>query len=133
MATKKSSPGSKAPRAKTADSKGNNPAPASTVEAVERPVKPSVQVAASTGKTKPKAKLETATSDPAPKPAGNPRKIEARKSETRQNLVPINLEEEIRRRAYELSLERTPGSGSEAEDWFNAEREIMQRYRQQSA
>jgi Protein of unknown function (DUF2934) len=49
------------------------------------------------------------------------------------NLVPINLEDEIRRRAYELYQQRGPASGSEAEDWLTAEREVRQRYRQQSA
>jgi hypothetical protein len=47
-----------------------------------------------------------------------------------QNTVPINLEEEIRRRAYELSAERGFSSGSETEDWLRAEREVMQRYNQ---
>jgi len=49
------------------------------------------------------------------------------------NMVPINLEEEIRRRAYELYLLRGPGSGSEAEDWLTAEREVRQRYRQRQS
>jgi hypothetical protein len=55
------------------------------------------------------------------------------KNDSRKNLVPINLDDEIRRRAYELSQQRAPGSGSEAEDWLAAEREVRQRYRQQSA
>jgi hypothetical protein len=62
-----------------------------------------------------------------------PRKFELRKTESRKNVLPINLEEEIRRRAYELYQQREPGLGNEAEDWFNAEREVMQRYRQRSA
>jgi hypothetical protein len=45
--------------------------------------------------------------------------------------VPVNLEEEIRRRAYELYLERraTAGceSGDENQDWLVAEREIRSR------
>ena len=61
------------------------------------------------------------------------RKLEVMKNESRKNLVPINLEDEIRRRAYELYLQRGMGNGYEAEDWFHAEREIRQRYRQQSA
>jgi Protein of unknown function (DUF2934) len=44
---------------------------------------------------------------------------------------PVNLEEEIRRRAYELYLERraTAGaeSGDENQDWLVAEREIRSR------
>jgi hypothetical protein len=62
-----------------------------------------------------------------------PRKLELRKTESRKNVFPINLEDEIRRRAYELYLQREPGSGSQAEDWLNAEREVTQRYHQQSA
>jgi hypothetical protein len=49
------------------------------------------------------------------------------------NRVPVNLEEEIRRRAYELYLHRGNAAGSEAEDWLAAEREVRQRYHQQSA
>jgi hypothetical protein len=50
------------------------------------------------------------------------------------NLVPINLEEEIRRRAYELYLERRAtaggedGNGNENQDWLVAEREIRSRH-----
>src|SRR5208283_5270756 len=39
--------------------------------------------------------------------------------------VPVNLEEEIRLRAYELYLQRAAnGSGDENQDWLIAEREI---------
>ena len=65
--------------------------------------------------------------------AAEPKKFELRKTEPRKNVVPINLEDEIRRRAYELYQQREAGSGSEAEDWLAAEREVMQRYHQQSA
>lgn len=66
------------------------------------------------------------------------RKLEVVKSEPRKNVIPINrapmnLEDEIRRRAYELYLQREPGSGSEAEDWLTAEREVRQRYQQQQS
>lgn len=44
-----------------------------------------------------------------------------------------STEDEIRRRAFELSQQRDPGSGSEAEDWLTAEREVKQRYHQQNA
>jgi Protein of unknown function (DUF2934) len=60
-------------------------------------------------------------------------KSETTKTDTRKNLVPINLEDEIRRRAYEIYEQRGAGSGNEAEDWLMAEREVRQRYRQQSA
>ncbi len=48
--------------------------------------------------------------------------------EPRKNLVPINLEEEIRRRAYELYVERGSTPGNESEDWLAAEREVRSRY-----
>ena len=51
----------------------------------------------------------------------------------RPSVVPINLEDEIRRRAYELAQQRGFESGHETEDWVTAEREVRQRYRQQSA
>ncbi len=48
------------------------------------------------------------------------------------NLVPSNLEEEIRRRAYELYLQRQAAagdqSGDENQDWLIAEREIRSRH-----
>ena len=46
--------------------------------------------------------------------------------------VPVNLEEEIRRRAYELYLQRAAtasnGNGDESQDWLIAEREIRTRH-----
>jgi len=68
------------------------------------------------------------------KAARAPRKMEVVKSEPRKNIViPIKLEDEIRRRAYELYLQRGTKSGSEAEDWLTAEREVRGRYQQQRA
>jgi hypothetical protein len=61
------------------------------------------------------------------------RKPEIVRSEPRANLVPINLEEEIRRFAYLLSERRGFEPGHEAEDWLAAEHEVRQRYHQQSA
>jgi hypothetical protein len=61
------------------------------------------------------------------------RKPEIVKSEGRANLLPINLEEEVRRLAYLFSERRGFESGHETEDWLNAEREVRQRYHQQSA
>jgi hypothetical protein len=55
------------------------------------------------------------------------------KSDSRPHVVPINLEDEIRRRAYELAERRGFSNGHETEDWLAAEREVLQRYRQQSA
>jgi Protein of unknown function (DUF2934) len=52
-------------------------------------------------------------------------------SQSMTKVGPRNLEEEIRRRAYELYLERRAtagaGSGDENQDWFVAEREIRSR------
>jgi hypothetical protein len=61
------------------------------------------------------------------------RKPEIVKSEPRANLVPINLEEEIRRFAYLLAERRGFQPGHEAEDWLAAENEMRQRYHQHSA
>ena len=46
------------------------------------------------------------------------------------NIVPINLEEEIRRRAYELFELRAGAPGSDQEDWLRAESEVLGRYQQ---
>lgn len=50
--------------------------------------------------------------------------------ETKKNLIPINLEDEIRRRAYEIFEQRGFTPGDEHEDWLQAEREVLARYRQ---
>ena len=63
-----------------------------------------------------------------------PRKLEVVKTEPRKNVVvPIKLEDEIRRRAYELYVQRGSTPGSEAEDWLTAEREVRQRYQKQQS
>ena len=65
------------------------------------------------------------------------RKIAAKpsivKTEARANLVPINVEQEVRRLAYLISERRGFAPGHEAEDWLAAEREVRQRYHQYSA
>ena len=61
------------------------------------------------------------------------RKPEIVKTEPRAKLVPINLDDEIRRLAYLLSERRGFEPGHDAEDWLAAEREVRQRYHQQSA
>jgi hypothetical protein len=50
--------------------------------------------------------------------------------EVKKNIVPINLEDEIRRRAYEIFEERGRTPGDQREDWLRAEREILARYHQ---
>jgi hypothetical protein len=52
------------------------------------------------------------------------------KSEPKTNVIPINLEEEIRQRAYEIFEERGRTPGNEHEDWVRAEREVLARYEQ---
>jgi hypothetical protein len=51
----------------------------------------------------------------------------------RASVLPINLDDEIRRLAYLLSERRGFEPGHESEDWLAAEREIRQRYHQHSA
>ena len=60
---------------------------------------------------------------------------ETRPVETKKHFppTPINVEEEIRRRAYELSEQRGFLPGHENDDWFVAEKEVMARYRQHTA
>jgi Protein of unknown function (DUF2934) len=55
------------------------------------------------------------------------------KGEARATVVPINLDEEIRRLAYLLSERRGFEPGHETDDWLTAEHEVLQRYRQHSA
>ena len=65
------------------------------------------------------------------------RKIAAKpeivKSDSRATIVPINLEDEIRRLAYLMAERRGFEPGHESDDWFAAEQEIRQRYHQYSA
>jgi hypothetical protein len=44
---------------------------------------------------------------------------------TKSAIETLPLEEQIRRRAYELYVERGNASGSELADWLQAEREIL--------
>ena len=61
---------------------------------------------------------------------------EVRENEKPGNQVPValpfNLEEEIRRRAYELYLQRAAtagnGNGDQKQDWLIAEREVRSRH-----
>lgn len=55
------------------------------------------------------------------------------KGEARATVVPINLDEEIRRLAYLMSERRGFEPGHETDDWLAAEHEVLQRYRQHSA
>ncbi len=52
-------------------------------------------------------------------------------SPRKKRFAPESLEEEIRRRAYELYEQRGCTPGGESEDWLRAEQEIVARYQQQ--
>jgi hypothetical protein len=83
-------------------------------------------------KPEPKIASEPRTA-PEPKIAPELRKkLEVVKTEPRR-VVPINIEDEIRRRAYELYQQRGATPGNEREDWLAAEREVKQRYHQQQS
>lgn len=101
-------------------------AAAPSAELASAEIKPESAVAAKSKPTNGSETISEAKSE-------SPKMFEVRKTDSRKNVVPINLEDEIRRRAYELYQQREPGAGSEAEDWLTAEREVMQRYHQQSA
>jgi hypothetical protein len=47
--------------------------------------------------------------------------------------TPIDLEAQIRQRAYELYEERGRTPGQETEDWFRAEREVLARSNHQQS
>lgn len=66
-------------------------------------------------------------------PSKKTRKPEIVKADSRSNLIPINLEDEIRRLAYLRSERRGFVPGHETEDWLSAEREVRERYHQHSA
>jgi len=59
-------------------------------------------------------------------------KPEIVKAESRANVLPINLEDEIRRQAYLYSERRGFEPGHETEDWLAAEHEVRSRYHQPS-
>ena len=87
-----------------------------------------------TGTTSTRSKKTTPTTEtPTVQPAPQQVAPEVRHNVTPINFVakkttPVDLDEEIRRRAYELFLERKGTAGDPALDWFNAEREIRARY-----
>jgi Protein of unknown function (DUF2934) len=113
MARSKSTSGGKTIKEQTST---GNPASVPDVQAHVQ------AVAAETAPTKSEAKVT-------PEPR---KKLEVVKADPRR-VVPINVEEEIRRRAYELYQQRGAKPGSEREDWLAAEREVKQRYHQQQS
>ena len=108
-------------------------APATEAASAKAEAPAALAVKSATGpETKPESKPETRP-ETRPEATTTTKMFEVRKPDIRKNVVPINLEDEIRRRAYELYQQRGPGLSNEADDWFTAEREVMQRYRQHSA
>jgi hypothetical protein len=77
------------------------------------------------------------TKDPNGSLTAAPRKRTTKPSqpvvEAKKNVFPINLDEEIRKRAYELYVQRGSLAGYENEDWLTAEREVLSRYQPQTA
>ena len=64
------------------------------------------------------------------------KELKKAQAEVRGNVFPINLDDEIRRRAYELWEQRGREPGHETEHWLLAETEVLSRYstpRQHSA
>jgi len=59
-------------------------------------------------------------------------KREQERSKPTRN-IPINLQEEIRLRAFEIYQERGMGDGFELEDWLRAETEVLDGQRTQRA
>ena len=119
MARSKSTPGSKTSRLNKEQTGAGNPANpdlkavAETAPAAVSPEVKRDKVPSST--PEPKVASEA---KPAPEPKGTPdaralsesRKFEVRKPDSRKNVVPINLDDEIRRRAYELYQQRGTGA-----------------------
>jgi hypothetical protein len=121
MAKSKSTPGTRTSRtnAKKDQASAVNPTSVSDV----------AEVAAGTTTTE---VVATEVAAAAMKLTPEPRKLEMVKTEPRKNVVvPIKLEDEIRRRAYEIFVERGSIPGSESEDWLTAEREVRRRYQKQ--
>jgi len=86
-----------------------------------------------TGTTTPRSKKTAAPADLA---AVQPTPVQAL-PEVRNNVTAIsaavrkpnlNLDEEIRRRAYELYLQRNGAPGDQNKDWLIAEREVRARF-----
>ena len=136
MARSKSTPGTKASRTGTdASTSNSNKEQANSVTPANIPEVKSAGVKAaevnSVAEDTPVVQSETKQQNKVASPI---RRLEVAKPEPRKNVVPINLEDEIRRRAYELYEQRGNSTGgSETEDWLTAESEVRQRYHQRSA
>jgi len=112
----------KTPRKK---SNGNEPLPTDVTTAETSPENGSASLMA-------EAPAETGNNEMKSTARKSTRKPEIVKTESRSNLVPINLEDEVRRLAYLMSERRGFVPGHETEDWLAAEHEIRERYHQQT-
>ena len=82
----------------------------------------------------PKAKTPRVNNSPNKQVISMPESISA--PAIRKNggsVTPIDLEGQIRERAYELYEERGRMDGQDAEDWFRAEREVLSRINHQQS
>ena len=80
------------------------------------------------GSAKPVKFAIAAAELPEIKPA---RKAKTARPEATKSVAPPNLDEQIRRRAYELWEQCGYQPGHESEHWLSAEREIMSRHSRQ--
>jgi hypothetical protein len=92
-----------------------------SIVAIAEPVVPAAAPRAEVRAAEPVAALRAETRAK----AEEPRKTIV---EPRRVVATINLEEEIRRRAYQLYEERGRMPGHENDDWLVAEREVLSRY-----
>jgi len=130
MARSKSTSGGKTSRTSTTNEQSSAGMPANNTDVK---TVPEVKAGASTTPAEAASAIKATPQTPEAKVTPEPRKLEVVKHEPRKNVLPINIEEEIRRRAYELYQQRGASAGSEAQDWLTAEREVRQRYRQQQS
>src|SRR5260370_422471 len=99
-----------------------------TISATSSPVPSSDATSDATIKTAEASAPPSATETKKTETRKAARKPEIVRSEPRANLVPINLEDEIRRFAYLLSERRGFEPGHEAQDCLAAVREVRRRY-----
>lgn len=97
------------------------------------PKKQNGEAAVATAQPAPAATFREVTESAAAEPQKSLRKPSIVKSDTRASVLPINLEDEVRRLAYLMAERRGFEPGHETEDWLAAEHEVRQRYHQQSA
>src|ERR1700730_2368640 len=124
MARSKSTSGGKTSRTSTTNEQSSAGMPANNTDVK---TVPEVKAGASTTPAEAASAIKATPQTPEAKVTPEPRKLEVVKHDGRKNVLPINSEEEIRRRAYELYQQRGASAGSEAQDWLTAEREVRQR------